>query len=118
VVTRHIWIPKAHLLLAKVVWEVSNHDLGLGGNTVLGRTALLAGAKSISLASLAGVNSDGVLVTRSSRESLVGGIGQGKDLAGDVGRSVGRLGGCVSLALGVATLCLWLAFDQNGSCGL
>jgi hypothetical protein len=115
VVTRQVPIPKAHLLLAKVVWEVSDHDLGLGGNAVLRRTALLAGAKGVGLAILAGVNSDGVLVTGSGRKSLVGGVGQRKNLAGNVGRSIGRLGRCVgSLALGVATLCLWLVFDQNG----
>jgi hypothetical protein len=97
---------KAHLLLTKVVWEVSDHDLGLGGNAILGRTTLLAGTKGVSLASLGVVNGNGVLVTGSSRESLVGGLGQGKDLARDVGRSIGRVGRCVSLALCVATLCL------------
>lgn len=106
-VTRQISTSNCYLLLTKVVWEVSDHDLGLGGNAVLGRTTLLAGAKSIGLASLVGVDGQGVLVTRSSSESLVGGLGQRKDLAGDVGRSIGRVSGSVSsLALGVATLML------------
>ena len=105
VVTRRVSKSKAYLLLAKVVWEVSDHDLGLGGDTILRRTALLARAKGVSLAGLAGVNSHGVLVAGSGRKSLVGGLGQRKNLAGDVGRSIGRVGGCVGgLALGVATL--------------
>lgn len=118
VVTRHTLIFKAHLLLAKVVWEVSNHDLGLGGNAILGRSALLARAKSISLASLVGVNGHGVLVTRGGRKSLVGGLGQRKDLARHVGRSISRLGRCVSsLALGVATLRV-LGFGPDEFCAL
>jgi hypothetical protein len=33
---------QTHPVLLQVVGQVRNHDLGLGGNTVLGRTALLA----------------------------------------------------------------------------
>jgi hypothetical protein len=32
-----------HLLLAQIVRQVGNHNLGLGRNTILGRSALLLG---------------------------------------------------------------------------
>jgi len=73
----------------KVVRKVGNHDLGLGGNTVLGGTALLARTEGVRLAGLAWVDGQGVLVTGSSAESLVGGLGQRKDLTRNVGGTVG-----------------------------
>lgn len=107
-----------YAVFLQVVRQVSNHDLGLGGNAILGRSALLARAKSISLASLVGVNGHGVLVTRGGRKSLVGGLGQRKDLSRHVGRSISRLGRCVSsLALGVATLRV-LGFGPDEFCAL
>lgn len=67
-----------YAVFLQVVRQVSNHDLGLGGNTVLGRTALLALAGS------------GLFVALVSCECLVGGFGESYNLARNIGR--GTLG--------------------------
>jgi hypothetical protein len=88
--------PSAYLLLTKVVRKVGNHDLGLAGNAVLRGATLLAGAVGVGLASLAGVDSDTLLASVSGK-SLVGGLGERSDLAGNVGGSA--VGGSLSLAV-------------------
>lgn len=65
-----------YLVLGQVVRKVGNHDLGLGGNAILGRTALLLGTRSTGLASLASLAGSGVV--------LVGDLGQRSGLAGNV----------------------------------
>ena len=64
-------------VLLQVVGQVGNHDLGLGGNTVLGGTTLLA---------LAGLTGSGVLLgiggTLLSCERFVRSLGEGSNLAG------------------------------------
>jgi hypothetical protein len=85
----------AYLLLAKVVRKVGNHDLGLAGNAVLRGTALLAGAVGVGLASLVDIDA---LLTGGGSDSLVGGLGERKDLAGNVGGG-SAIGGSVSLAV-------------------
>jgi hypothetical protein len=88
-----------YLLLAEVVGKVGDHDLGLAGDAVLGRTTLLAGAVGVGLA----VDSDAVLASGGG-QGLVGGLGQRSSLARDVGG--GAVGGILALdgALGGLTL--------------
>lgn len=82
----------AHLLLAKVVRKVGNHDLGLAGDAVLRRATLLAGAVGVGLAI------DGnALLAGGGGKSLVGGLGKRSDLAGNVGGSA--VGGSLGLAV-------------------
>jgi hypothetical protein len=59
------------LLLSQVIGQVSDHDLGGGGNAVLGRTTLLGRTRSSSLSGL----------LSSSLGSLVGDIGKGSGLS-------------------------------------
>jgi hypothetical protein len=93
---RWVW---TYLLLAEVVRKVGDHDLGLAGDAVLGRTTLLAGAVGVGLA----VDSDAVLASGGG-QSLVGGLGKRSNLARDVGG--GAVGGILALdgALGGLTL--------------
>jgi hypothetical protein len=88
----------AYLLLTKVVRKVGNHDLGLAGDTVLRGATLLAGTVGVGLASLAGVDSDALLASVGGK-SLVGGLGERSDLAGNVGGSA--VGGSLGLGLAV-----------------
>ena len=85
----------AYLLLAKVVRKVGNHDLGLAGNAILRGTALLAGAVGVGLASLVDIET---LLAGGGGNSLVGGLGERKNLARNVGGS-SAVGGSVSLAV-------------------
>jgi hypothetical protein len=82
----------AYLVLAKVVREVGDHDLGLGRDAVLGRAALLAG--STGLAQLV-------------RAGLAGGLGPGITGGGNRSRglstslvAVGALGASLQIRCG------------------
>ena len=88
-----------YLLLAEVVREVGNHNLGLAGDAVLGRTTLLAGTVGVGLA----VDSEAVLASGGG-QGLVGGLSERSSLARDVGG--GAVGGILALdgALGGLTL--------------
>jgi hypothetical protein len=88
-----------YLLLAEIVGKVGDHDLGLAGNAVLGRTTLLAGTVGVGLA----VDSDAVLASGGG-QGLVGGLGKRSSLARDVGG--GAVGSILALdsALGGLTL--------------
>jgi len=82
------------LLFTKVIRKVCDHDLGLGWDTVLWWTALLAWTKSGALASLLCVNGERALLAWCSRKSLVGGLSQASSLTRNVGGSTvggGRL---------------------------
>jgi len=73
-------------ILLQVVRQVGDHDLGLGGNAILGRTALLA------LAGLTRLTGSSVLlVALLSCKRFVRSFGQRSDLAGYICR--GRVGG-------------------------
>jgi hypothetical protein len=87
------------LLLAQVVRQVGDHDLGLGGDAVLRRATLLARAGSVGLAALLAVDADGALRARLGAQSLVSGLGERSDLAGDV--SGATAGGRLSTLLAV-----------------
>lgn len=88
----------AHLLLAKIVWQIGDHDLRLAGNSVLWWTALLAWLLGLGLAGLASFEAFAIL----SSESLVGGGGEWGNLAWSVGWAStvgGRLRFAICLAL-------------------
>jgi hypothetical protein len=72
-----------YLVLGQVVGEVGNHDLGLGGNAILGRSTLLLGAAGAGLTLLLSAlgGSSVVLVGGVSQRSLLGGVGLGGFLA-------------------------------------
>jgi hypothetical protein len=84
----------SYLLLAKVVRKVSDHDLGLAGNTILRGATLLAGTVGVGLASV--VNRD-TLLAGGGGKRLVGSLSERKDLTGNVGRSA--VGGSLGLAI-------------------
>ena len=67
----------ANPILLQVVRQVGNHDLGLGGDAVLGRTALLALARLTRL-----TGSSIFLVALLSCKRFVRSFGEGSDLAG------------------------------------
>ena len=77
-----------YAVFLEVVRKVGNHDLGLGGDAVLGGTALLA---------LTG--SGGLLVGLVSGECLVGGLGKSYNLARDIGGGAVRRGSIDELDL-------------------
>lgn len=64
-----------HLVLGQVVRQVSHHDLGLGGDTILGGTALLLLDTATRLALLGGTSVVGLVSDLSQRLSLTRGIG-------------------------------------------
>lgn len=90
---RNVDIASTYLILLQVVRQVGNHDLGLGGNAILGGTTLLALAR---LAGLTRFTGSGVLlglvVALLGCKRFVRRLGEGIDLAGYICR--GRLGGC------------------------
>lgn len=68
-------IQEPYLFFAKIVWQVGNHDLGGGWNTVLWWTALLGGARSTGL----------LWVSRVTFVGISGDVGQRKRVLGKVG---------------------------------
>lgn len=70
-------------VLLQVVRKVRDHDLGLGGNAVLGRSALLL---DWSLRRLGRVNGHRTFGALGCGECLVGGVSKREDLARNVGR--------------------------------
>ena len=94
---------QSHLLLAKVVRQVGNHDLVLAGDAVFRRTTLLARLVRLGLAGLGRIGIDGTLLTDSARERLVGRGRQTGSLAWHIGwaRAIGR---GLSLAIGLLRL--------------
>lgn len=96
---------RAYLLLAKIVRQVGDHDLGLGRDAVLGWTALLARLLGLGLLGIAGVDGHGAFLSSLTSESLVGSRGETSSLARDVGgASAVRVSGSVNLAVGLAGL--------------
>lgn len=81
----------AYLFFAKVIRKIGNHDLVLGGNAIFGWSALSWLARSTRF----GVSS--ILGWLLCSSTIVGGFGQGKDLARDVGSTISS--GTVSLSL-------------------
>lgn len=69
---------KTYLVLGEVVGQVSDHHLGLGRNTVLGRATLLLGARaSLALLLRFFAASSFVVVSGLSQRSLLGTVGFG-----------------------------------------
>ena len=100
-----------YAFLAKIIWKVGNHDLRLAGDAVLWWTALLAWLARVSLSRLLWVDSKSILSAVLSGKCLVGGSGQGIDLAWNVGRA-----GCaVGVLCLLAVLTLLLATATAGS---
>lgn len=67
-----------YLVLSEIVGQVSNHHLGLGRNTVLGRATLLLGARaSLALLLRLFAASSFVVVSGLSQRSLLGTVGFG-----------------------------------------
>ena len=64
-----------NLVLGQVIRQVSHHDLGLGGDTILGRTALLLLDTATRLALLGGTGVVGLVGDLSQRLGLTRGIG-------------------------------------------
>ena len=88
---------KSYLLLAKIVWQIGNHDLRLAGDTVLWWAALLPWLLGLGLASLASLETFFAVL---GCESLVGCRGESCSLAWYVGWS-GAIGSwfCVAICL-------------------
>lgn len=87
----------AYLLLAKIVREVGDHDLVLAWDAVFWWSALLAWLLGLGLACLGDVET---LFAVGSSERFVGGRGERRGLAWNVGRAI-TVGGSLSLAVGL-----------------
>ena len=97
----------AHLLLAKIVWQVGNHDLRLAWYAILWWTALLAWLLGLSLAGLASLETFFALLCG---KSLVGCGCERCNLAGYIGWA-SAVGGRLRLAI-----CLALAVLYPSEC--